>query len=51
MAECRFPSKHEYASKKAARRGMVELYEKNLAGPGRFHVYRCGDHWHVGHVT
>lgn len=50
MAECRFPSKHRYTSKRAARRGMVELYRNRKNGTGRLHVYKCGDHWHVGHL-
>lgn len=51
MADCPYPEKKPYTSKKAARRGMVNLYESRAAGGGRLHVYRCGDHWHVGHLS
>lgn len=51
MTGCHHPGKKRYTSKKAARRGMVELYKNRAAGGGRLHVYQCGDHWHVGHLT
>lgn len=51
MPTCPHPEKKRYPSKRAARRGMVNLYESRTDGGGRLHTYRCGDHWHVGHLT
>lgn len=50
MATCRHPDKVRYTSRRAARRGMVGIYRNRKHGHGRLHVYRCGDHWHVGHL-
>lgn len=49
---CQQPQKKRYASKRAARQGIVTLTKNRAAGGhGRLHVYQCGDHWHIGHRT
>lgn len=46
---CPYPEKKRYASKRAARRGRVGIYENRADGGGQLVAFRCGDHWHVGH--
>lgn len=50
MADCPYPSKTKYESKRAARIAIRTLYRHRAnSGPGRLHAYKCGGHWHVGH--
>lgn len=52
MTRCPQPEKRRYTSKKAARRALQLLYRNRAnGGPGRLHAYRCGDHWHIGHLA
>lgn len=52
MSACPQPEKRPYPSKRAARRALSTIYRNRAnSGPGRLHVYKCGGHWHVGHIT
>ena len=46
---CRYPDKHPYPSRAAARKGIRALYSNRAAGLGRLVAYACGGHWHIGH--
>lgn len=49
MPPCPYPDKHQYPSRRAAKKGVEGIYGTRSEGQGRLVVYPCGGHWHVGH--
>lgn len=46
---CQHPEKIRYWSERAAKKALRSIVNVGRDGAEPLHVYRCGDHLHIGH--